>query len=122
MHGAALIDGMLAEALRVSHQCGDARVVQLEVALSPSGHVTPGEVRSRLAVMSRGTTAEHALVKIKTTERRFRCFSCGEVFSSPDPGPSAECPKCHGVAVCIDEAGDCVLTAVDIADPVSGSD
>jgi Zn finger protein HypA/HybF involved in hydrogenase expression len=122
MHGAALIDGVLAEALRISCQRGNVRVLRLEVELSSSGHVTGDEVRSRLAALSRGTSADGAEVRIRTTERRFRCFSCGEIFTSSDDGLSAECPKGHGVAVCIDEPRDCVLAAVEIANPASGAD
>jgi Zn finger protein HypA/HybF involved in hydrogenase expression len=122
MHGAALIDGILAEALRVSRERGNARVTRLEVELSPTGHVTQDEVRTRLAALSRGTSADGADIRIKTTARRFRCFSCGEVFTSFEAGPSAECLDCHGVAMSIDEARDCVLAAVEVADPASGAD
>lgn len=116
VHAAALINGMLAEALRISERNGNARVTRMDVQLTPAGEVTEDEVRDRLFVLSQGTPAEGAEVTVSTVGRSFRCFSCGAVFESADAGPSADCPLCGSVAICTDQARDCVLTAVDIAD------
>lgn len=119
MHGAALINGMLAEALRISGQNGDARVTRLDIEITATGEVTENEVRDRLFVISQGTPAEGAEVSITTCERAFRCFSCGATFTSQEGGLAVECPQCARVAICTDEARDCVLASVEIADAPS---
>ena len=116
VHGAALITGMFVEALRISGENGDARITRLDVEITPAGEVTEGEVRDRLFVLSQGTPVEGAEVIVTTCQRSFRCFSCGASFTSPETGPSAECPQCRHVAMCTDQSRDCVLAAVEIAD------
>jgi len=116
------VDQILHEALRVSRDHDDARVVRLDIELSPSGHIDPEAVRRELVAEASGTAAEGAELSIVTAEHHYRCSSCGQLFTSPAGSAAVECPACEESAVALERPGVCVLTSVEVANPASGSD
>jgi Zn finger protein HypA/HybF involved in hydrogenase expression len=114
MHEAAAITGTVNTALEYMRQAGASRVTNFELEVGVSGHCTEEAIRQYVAMLTAGTPAEGASVRIVWLPATYQCLDCGHCFERSQPAREMMCPECRGIVLEMDHQDICRLRAIDV--------
>ena len=96
MHELALTEDILANALQAARQAGARTIKQITLSVASTSHAEPEVIRAHFHVISRGTTAEDADLRIITRPVSHVCPHCGQSYVVTDEWA---CPGCGAPAI-----------------------
>ena len=110
MHELSIATGILETALAVADEHGARRVEEIEVEVGVMRLVVPESLEMAFAVLTEGTAAAGAKLKITEVPIRAKCVGCDADFS-----PALDnfaCPGCGRADVDIVGGNDIILKSV----------
>ena len=76
---------------------GFARVLEIELSIGEYSGIIPSCIEEYFPLVSKGTAAEGAELRMEMLPAEFSCTDCG--WSGPMPKHTASCPSCGSTAV-----------------------
>jgi len=89
-----------------------ARVVAVNIALSPMSHVKPENLTETFKAMIKGTDLEKIALKIRPLKLIMECGSCNAEF--PAEKPTFECPKCGSSAINLEDSKEFLVESIEV--------
>lgn len=114
MHEIAAMRGVVTTVLEHMREAGAECVTRVELELGTSSHLTEEAARQHFAVLTRGTPAEGAELKLAWLPATYQCFMCLCRFESAFSPLEALCPDCGGPALEIGHQDICAVRAIEI--------
>ncbi len=114
MHEVAVVKGIVDAALRVASSNDARRVTALGIVIGDESHVTDEAFRFNFEVLSAGTIAEGAMVRVRRESRLVNCWDC--MYAGPARQESV-CPRCGSGRIDVSPFRDCVLESIDVEEP-----
>ncbi len=115
MHEARVMREIVETVLERARQAGGRRVLRVELALGPSGHLTEEVARRHFAALAAGTIAAEAALAVTALPGTYQCIACGRCFSSLQSDEDAACPDCGGPALPTPGQASCYLSTIEVA-------
>jgi hydrogenase nickel incorporation protein HypA/HybF len=116
MHELSLASSVVEYLQRLAGEQGMAKICEIHLEIGDMAHVEPRQLRYSLAMVSRGTVAEGAKIRIRRRRVTLKCQKCGSVsgFKLMDSFADFElkCPRCKSPDVEIDKGRELMLTRV----------
>lgn len=116
MHELSLAFSVVDYLQRLAGEQGMARICEIHLEIGDMAHVDPRQLRYSLTMVSRGTVAEGAKVRIRRRRVALKCQRCGKVggFKLMESLADFElkCPHCGSPDVEIDKGRELMLTRV----------
>ncbi len=97
MHELALAEGILKIVTSEQQKNGFARVLEIGLSIGEYSGIVPTCLEECFPLVSKGTAAEGAELRMETVPAAFTCTDCD--WSGPMPRHSACCPNCRSTAV-----------------------
>ncbi|MBR3238723.1 MAG: hydrogenase maturation nickel metallochaperone HypA, partial [Oscillospiraceae bacterium] len=97
MHELALAEGILKIVTSEQQKNGFARVLEIGLSIGEYSGIVPTCLEECFPLVSKGTAAEGARLRMETVQAAFVCTDCD--WSGPMPRHSACCPNCRSTAV-----------------------
>ena len=110
MHELSIASDVLRCALEAAEQHGAGRIQELVVEIGPMRQVVVEALQTAFEVISEGTPAEGAALKVIETRIQATCRNCGRVFE-----PAIDnflCPDCKNADIDITAGNDIILKSV----------
>jgi hydrogenase nickel incorporation protein HypA/HybF len=110
MHELSIATSLLDEVLAQAKEHGDGRVRQIDLEVGVMRLVFPDALRESFAIISEGTPAEGATLKLTEIPLQVVCNSCRQEYS-----PSIEdfrCPSCRMADVRILAGNDIIIRTI----------
>jgi hydrogenase nickel incorporation protein HypA/HybF len=118
MHEMTIAAGLLQEVLELARQHHARRIAQIELELGVMRLVVPESLQAAFEVVSEGTAAQGAALKLSETPLRAACNCCGQEYSARVD--DFRCPACHLADVRIVAGNDIIIKSVSL-DIASGA-
>lgn len=96
MHELALTEDLLAHAIRSAEAAGARAIRQITLSVASTSHAQPDAIRAHFRVISRGTLADGADLRIIPRPVSHLCPHCGQSFVVTDEWA---CPGCGAPAL-----------------------
>lgn len=96
MHELALTEEILAHALETARAAGARAIRQITLSVASTSHAEPDVIRAHFHVISRGTAAEEADLRIIARPVSHLCPHCGQSFVVTEEWA---CPGCGAPAL-----------------------
>lgn len=116
MHELSLASGVVEYLERLAREQGMARILEIHLEIGDMAHIDPRQLRYSLAMVSHGTVAEGAKVRMRRRKVTLRCKRCGKAggFKLMESLSDFElkCPHCGSPDVEIDKGRELMLTRV----------
>ena len=97
MHELALTEGILRIVASEQKKNGFRRVLEIGLSIGEYSGIIPGCIEEYFPLVSRGTAAEGATLRMEMLPAAFACTDCGR--TGPLPKHSACCPSCGSTAI-----------------------
>ena len=97
MHELALTEGILKIVASEQKKNGFERVLEIGLSIGEYSGVIPACIEEYFPLVSRGTAAEGAKLRMEMIPAAFACTDCG--WSGPMPKHTASCPNCGSTAI-----------------------
>jgi hydrogenase nickel incorporation protein HypA/HybF len=91
VHELALTEEILADALETARAAGARSIRQITLSVASTSHAEPDVIRAHFHVISRGTAAEEADLRIIPRPISHLCPHCGQSFMVTDEWACAGC-------------------------------
>jgi len=117
VHELALTEEILATALRSAQAAGARTITQLTLSVASTSHAEPEVIRAHFQVISRGTAAEDADLRIVTRAVSHVCPHCGESYVVTDEWA---CPGCGAPALPADDEPEMRLEDLEVGLAAAG--
>jgi Zn finger protein HypA/HybF involved in hydrogenase expression len=114
MHEAKAMRDVVETVLDRARRAGGMRVLRVELALGPAGHLTEAVARQHFAALAAGTIAAGAALAITAIPGTYQCIACGRHFSSRRQDEDLVCPDCGGQALATPGQDGCYLNAIEV--------
>jgi hydrogenase nickel incorporation protein HypA/HybF len=111
MHELALTEDVLAHALVAARQAGARSITQITLSVASTSHAEPEVIRTHFHVISRGTLAEDADLRIITRPVSHLCPHCGRSYVVTDDWA---CPACGAPALLEQDEPEMKLEDVEV--------
>jgi len=111
MHELALTEDILDHALRAGRAAGARTITQITLSVASTSHAAPEVIRAHLHVISRGTAAEDADLRIITRPVSHVCPHCGQSYVVTEDWA---CPSCGAPALLADDEPEMRLEDLEV--------
>jgi hydrogenase nickel incorporation protein HypA/HybF len=111
MHETPIAIEIVNQVVQLAADHGAIRVEQVEVQVGAMRQVVPEALELAFSVVSEGTLAEGAVLRITEVPAAANCNHCGRQFA-PDIDVSFACPACGQADVRITAGNDIILQSV----------
>ncbi|MEA5449129.1 hydrogenase maturation nickel metallochaperone HypA [Leptolyngbya sp. CCNP1308] len=113
MHEVGLMQAALAIALDQAAAQGASKIHALEMHVGQQSGVVPAALAFAFEVVSAGTAAAGAELRLKSIPTRCYCARCRQEFQPTDW--VYECPVCHGLSTDIRQGQDLELASLEVS-------
>ena len=97
MHELSLTEGILRIVSSEQKKSGFARVLEIDLKIGEYSGIVPGCIEEYFPLVSKGTAAEEAKLRMELLPAAFACTDCG--WSGSLPRHTARCPICQSTAI-----------------------
>ncbi len=97
MHELSVTQGMLEIALKHAQQAGAQRITHINLVIGDLSSIVDDSVQFYFDIISQDTIAEGAQLVFQRVPATFRCWDCGNIYTSR--GHDFTCPQCGGMKV-----------------------
>lgn len=111
MHELALTEEILAQALDAARAAGAHAIRQITLSVTSTSHADPDVIRAHFHVISRGTAAEEADLRIISRPVSHLCPHCGQSFIVTEEWA---CPGCGAPALLEQDEPELRLEDVEV--------
>ena len=94
MHELAITEGIVETAIPAAQSGGAERILEIRLKIGELSGVFPEYIEEYLQVVTKGTIAEGAKLKVEKIPVSIICGSCD--FEGPIDRKNAKCPDCAG--------------------------
>ena len=115
MHELPATQAMLSTALGVAERAGGGRVTAIDLVIGEMSTMVDDSVQFYFDVLSRGTPAEGALLRVRRTPGEAACFDCAARYPVRPPLDPA-CPVCGGTTVRVTGGHDFLIDSIEVED------
>jgi hydrogenase nickel incorporation protein HypA/HybF len=116
MHELALATSVVEYIQRVAGEHDLAKICEFHLEVGDMTHIDPWQLKYCLSMVSKGTIAEGAKIRIKRRKVVLKCRSCGRVSGLKLVESIADfelkCPRCKSLDVGIDKGRELTLTRI----------
>lgn len=113
MHEVSLMQAALSIALDHANAQGASKIHALELHVGMQSGVVPAALAFAFDIVSAGTAAEGAELRLKTIPTRCYCSRCQQEFQPADW--VYECPDCHGISTDIRQGQTLELASLEVS-------
>lgn len=113
MHEVSLMQAALSLALDCAKAEGASRIHYLELHIGMQSGVVPEALAFAFDIVSAGTPAEGAELRLEAIPTRCYCPHCRQEFQPPDW--VYECPLCHGISTDVRQGQDLKLASLEVS-------
>ena len=119
MHELPVTEGILTLALDTARQAGAGRVVAVDLVIGDLSSIVDDSVQFYFDLLSQGTPAEGAALRIRRAPAELACWDCGarQVISAPLP---LACPSCGGPRVQVVGGREFYVESIEVSDEATG--
>ena len=126
MHEFSTMESILKSVLKVAEEHGAEEILGIELRVGELTFLNPEQLRFAFQVLSEGTKAEGAKLKIRRVKPEIRCHKCGYEgpirYEGPEyhvlsVAPLLSCPNCGDVDVELKAGRECIIQSVRIKVP-----
>jgi hydrogenase nickel incorporation protein HypA/HybF len=115
MHEAAAMQGIVRIILHHMQQAGASHVINVQLVLGASGHLTAEAANQHFEALVNGTPIEGASLTIQWLPAEYQCFFCLHRFESGEPSNHVTCPACGEAALEVGHRDICYVSAIDVS-------
>jgi hydrogenase nickel incorporation protein HypA/HybF len=115
MHELPVTQGVLSVAVEAAEKAGGRRIVAIELLIGDLSSIVDDSIQFYFDILSRGTLAEGAVLRIRRAEGTAVCWDCGLQFTVTPPLPSA-CPGCGSVRLQVNGGKECRVESIEVED------
>lgn len=119
MHELSVTEGILTLALDTARQAGAARIVAVDLVIGDLSSVVDDSVQFYFDLLSQGTPAEGAVLRIRRAPAELVCWDCGARQAVSAPLPLA-CPSCGGSRVRVGGGREFYVESIEVSDEATG--
>ena len=113
MHEVGLMQTALTMALNHAQAVGASRIHDLTLRVGMASGVVPEALAFAFDIVSAGTAAEGAELRLETIPTRCYCPHCQQEFQPADW--VYECPNCHDISTDIRQGQDLELASLEVS-------
>lgn len=113
MHELAITEGILSVVLEAAQASGARRVLAVDLVVGALTGFVDDSIRLYFDLLSRGTPAEGAILRIRREPGRGRCGTCGAEFPVEPPLIPA-CPSCGSPQIRIQGGTQCIVERIEV--------
>ncbi len=95
MHELAITEGIMEAAVPAAQQAGAKKILEIRLKIGELSGVFPECIREYFDVISKGTIAEGAVLKVEKIPVSIKCPDCG--FEGVIDRKKIRCPECGGI-------------------------
>jgi len=95
MHELAITEGIMEAAIPAAQEAGAKRILEIRLKIGELSGVFPECIREYLQIVSKGTIAEGAVLKVEKIPVAIRCERCG--FEGVIDRKKIRCPECGSI-------------------------
>jgi hydrogenase nickel incorporation protein HypA/HybF len=114
MHEISLMQGVVKTILQALSPSGTSRVTRVQLTIGVSGHLNQVNVQQHFRLLTKGTPAEGASLRISWLPATLQCLACSHRFSSYDPAEQETCPQCGDIVMETEHQDICYVNAIDV--------
>ena len=115
MHEATAMQEIVRNILHCMQQAGASRVINVQLVLGASGHLTAEAANQHFEALVNGTPIEGASLTIQWLPAQYQCFFCLHRFESGEPSNHVTCPVCGEAALEVGHRDMCSVSAIDVS-------
>ena len=115
MHETAAMQGIVRIILHHMQQAGASRVINVQLVLGASGHLTAEAANQHFEALVAGTPIEGSSLTIQWLPAEYQCFFCLHRFESSEPSNHVTCPECGEAALEVSHRDMCSVSAIDVS-------
>lgn len=112
MHESRLMQSIVERVLERARQAHAVRVRQVDLAITPTGHLSEEGARRHFAALAAGTIAADAVLVVTAMPGNYFCLGCDHRFSSF--ARDALCPDCSSPALALPGQDGCYLGTIKV--------
>ncbi len=120
MHELAITQGILSVVLEAAEAAGARRVLAVDLLVGTLTGYVDDSIRFYFDLLSRGTLAEGALLRIHREPGQGHCSACGGVFPV-EPPLMPTCPFCNSPHIQITGGNRCLVERIEVDDGIEHS-
>jgi hydrogenase nickel incorporation protein HypA/HybF len=120
VHELAATRGMLEVALEAAGHADHRRLLAIDLVIGELTTMVDDSVQFYFDVLSRGTAAEGAVLRIRRTLPEANCAACGHAFAARVPLP-AGCPVCGSGELRLHGGREFRVESIEVGDEDTGS-
>lgn len=113
MHELSVTQAMLSTALDAAERAGGGRVTAIELVIGELGSMVDDSVQFYFGVLSRGTPAEGAELRVRRVPGEAACLDCSAHYPVRPP-LDAVCPVCGGTSVRVAGGFQFLIDAIEV--------
>jgi hydrogenase nickel incorporation protein HypA/HybF len=114
MHEVYLMQGVVKTILQSLSPSDTSRVTHVQLTIGVSRHLNQVNVQQYFRLLTKGTPAEDASLRISWLPATLQCLACSHQFSSYDPAEQVTCPQCGDMVLETEHQDICYVNAIDI--------
>jgi hydrogenase nickel incorporation protein HypA/HybF len=115
MHELAITQALLSIVLEAAEAAGARRVTAVGLTVGALTSYVDDSIRFYFELLSKGTLAEGALLRIRREPGEGRCQTCGGTFLVEPPLLPA-CPLCGSFDIQIEGGNRCLVECIEVED------
>jgi hydrogenase nickel incorporation protein HypA/HybF len=115
MHELAITQAILSVVLEAAEAAGARRVTAVGLTVGALTSYVDDSIRFYFELLSKGTLAEGALLRIRREPGEGRCQTCGGTFLVEPPLLPA-CPLCGSFDIQIEGGNRCLVECIEVED------
>lgn len=115
MHELTITQGILSVVLEAAEAARARRVLTIDLTVGALTGYAEDPIRFYFDLLSRGTPAEGAILRIRREPGQGHCQTCGATFPV-EPPLSPACPVCGSVEIRIHGGTHCLVERIEVED------
>lgn len=115
MHELAITQGILSVVLETAEAAGARRVLAIDLTVGALTGYVDDSIRFYFDLLSRGTSAEGAILRIRREPGEGHCQTCGARFPV-EPPVLPTCPFCGSPQIQITGGTRCLVERIEVED------
>ena len=119
MHELPVTEGILTLAIDTARQAGAGRIIAIDLVVGDLSSIVDDSVQFYFDLLSPGTPAEGAALRIRRAPAELICSDCGARHAVRAPLLPA-CPSCGGPRVHVGGGREFYVESIEVCDEASG--